>query len=741
MSALVLHVRLHDARYHGEGDWPPSPARLFQALVAGAGLCGPIGQAEKKALEWLEQQEAPLVAAPRAWRTRRGVVFYMPNNDSDAIRGDPLRMSRIRKATKIFRPYLLDAAVPFVYAWRLAGEVGDDHPARAICSLAERLYQLGRGVDMAWAWGEVLDDSGLDELLARYPGRLFRPSAERSAIALTLSSPCRGSLESLVCRHRAFGERFRYVKDGKAVEVVFRRPPRPWFHRVSYDSPPSRQLYELRDPLADGIFAPWPLARVSALVVRLRDAAMERLRRALPSETEDIKRVLVGRQPDGTVDCRPDDRVRIIPLASIGHVHADHEIRRVLVEVPPSCPLRADDVYWAFSGLDVADMETGEIQAVLTRTDDEGFLRHYGLEDDGRHRRWRTVTPAALPEDARRRRIDPARKRDEAKAGRERAREQGRAAAAVRQALRHAGVRTGVEAVGVQREPFHANGARADVFASGTRFAKERLWHVEVAFSAPVTGPLAIGDGRFLGLGVLAPLPSTTGIHVFAIKSGLIGAPDPECIARALRRAVMARVQQVLGDEPLPAIFSGHETGGSPARSEESPHLAFLCDLPRSRLIVVAPHAVDRRDPSREETNHLAVLDEALQGMCELRAGAAGCFLLARARIDMEDDPLTRPSRAWESATPYLVTRHARLGDASAALKADLLAECMRRGLPVPAAASVLATKGVAGSGLNGRVRLEFKTAVRGPVLLGRNRHFGGGLFLATRLETRQSSS
>jgi len=40
MPRLVICVRFHQGRYHGRpqggADWPPSPARLFQALVAGA---------------------------------------------------------------------------------------------------------------------------------------------------------------------------------------------------------------------------------------------------------------------------------------------------------------------------------------------------------------------------------------------------------------------------------------------------------------------------------------------------------------------------------------------------------------------------------------------------------------------------------------------------------------------------------------------------------------------------------
>lgn len=510
MSTLVLRIRLHDGGYHGEGDWPPSPARLFQALLAGASLDGPLGSAEKHALEWLEKQDPPLIAAPLAWQPRRGVLFYMPNNDSDKIGGDPLRMAKVRTAIKVFRPYFFDAAVPFLYAWPLSTATDDVDSANVICRLAERLYQFGRGIDMAWAWGEVLDEDQFDKLLAEYPGRVFRPSAGRSKT--TLPCPCSGSLESLIRRHGAYSERFRYVKDGKTVKVIFRTPPKARFRTVSYDSPPSRQLYELRAPTTDTAFAPWPLVRASALVVALRDRAVVRLNDALPDLKANIERVLVGRKPDGTNDGPSEDRVRIIPLPSIGHVHADREIRRVLIEVPPSCPLRPEDVHWAFSSLDVADTETKEVRAILTPTDDEAFLRHYGLNSDEGYRVWRTVTPAALPEDARRRRIDPDRKRAEVKAGRDRAEEHARAAAAVYQALRHAGVRTKVDAIRVQREPFEGNGARVEEFAKGTRFPTRRLWHVEIRFVEPVAGPLVIGDGRFLGLGVMASVPVARGV-------------------------------------------------------------------------------------------------------------------------------------------------------------------------------------------------------------------------------------
>jgi CRISPR-associated protein Csb2 len=113
----------------------------------------------------------------------------------------------------------------------------------------------------------------------------------------------------------------------------------------------------------------------------------------------------------------------------------------------------------------------------------------------------------------------------EAKDGAERAAEQARAAAAVTQALRHAEVRAHAEVIRLQREPFEARGERVEAFAPGTRFPKERLWHVEITFNAPIAGPLVIGDGRFLGLGVMAPLPRGQPVHAFVVEGGLAATP------------------------------------------------------------------------------------------------------------------------------------------------------------------------------------------------------------------------
>jgi CRISPR-associated protein Csb2 len=90
-------------------------------------------------------------------------------------------------------------------------------------------------------------------------------------------------------------------------------------------------------------------------------------------------------------------------------------------------------------------------------------------------------------------------------------------------------------------------------------------------------------------------------------------------------------------------------------------------------------------------------------------------------------DPLFAPSRVWVSVTEYLATRHAKHESASDVLAADVRRECERRSLPAPRV-TTLSIRGVPGQGLVGTLRIEFATAIRGPLLLGRTRFVGGGL-------------
>ena len=715
--SLLIAVRFQEGQYHGEKDgfngadgWPPSPGRLFQALVAAAAEGAKIPAQDERALKWLEGLDPPRIAAPAVRRGRAGML-YVPNNDLDSVGGDPARASSIR-VLKQWRPCFFDPDEPVLYSWDF--ESGSGEAAR-ICAIAARLYQLGRGIDIAWASGQVLKRNEAEAVLESHPGPIRRPGG-----AGETATPRPGTLDSLVLRHQRKRRRLRTVGAGSKSRQLFTQPPKADFRRTGYDTPPRRLHFELRD--LRGGFAPRPLASAALLITSLRDAAAARLQESLPGESAMFERLIIGRGA-GPADLA--QRIRLIPIPSIGTSFTDPSIRRIVVEVPSDCPIRVDNLEWAFSGLEPCDPRTGEIwSGRLVSTEDtqmaDRFMRPV--------RAVRSVTPVALS-GARRRRLGTG----DNKTAKERNEEERSACGAVIQALRHAAVSVSPVDVRVQREPFDSRGERADSFAAGTRFPKEAMWHTAVTFAEPVAGPLLLGDGRYLGLGLMLPNEPMHGVLAFTIEEGLNDASEPGLVAHAARRAMMARVRDRLrGVQTIPTYVSGHQEDGGPARDGTHRHIAVVADLPRRRLLYIPPNRLQRggvlwRDVRKDHR----LVERALEGMYILRAGKAGRLVLAPTSIDAETDPLFAASRIWESVTDYRVTRHRhRLADEEA-LKADVLAELRRYGWPAPEAIEVVTVWRGPRGGLAGRLRLAFAAAQAGPLLLGRTAHKGGGLFAA----------
>jgi CRISPR-associated protein Csb2 len=715
-QSLLICVRLHEARWHGAGAWPPSPARLFQALVAGLGAVGVLAPEHVRGLRWLQALPPPTIAAPPASHGQ-GFVNFVPNNDLDALGGDPRRIHKI-SARKTIRPRLIEGEPVIAYMWRFEAGADADACAALVQEAAHGLYQFGRGVDMAWATADVLAEEEAEARLSAHSGPVWQPSddADTAAGGVALRCPDEGTLRSLIDRH---ADQRRRIAGG-----VFRKPRDARFRLVAYDSPPDRLLLELR-PADDGRrFQPWPLVRAAELATTLRDAAERRLAAAGVAGS-DVDRYLVGRGADAADKPR---RVRIIPLPSVGHAHADPSIRRVLVERPPDCPIPLPALDLALANLDLAthDPLTGEVLSpsapVLAPTADADMLRHYGIGVGGASRVWHSVTPVALPVARLRGRVTGSRRLEN----------EADAAHALRQALRHAGVAGDAEAIRLQREPLFGKGARAEAFAAGSRFAPDRLWHVAITFTTAVAGPLVIGDGRFCGLGVMAP---SARYHHDVLVLPILG-PRPavthrHAVIAALRRALMSRAADE--DRRVPTLFSGHEEGPGPARSGRHRHVYLLAedsddDGLLDRLLVVAPWRVDRTvTPSLAERR---CFERVVADVAVVRAGVAGVLRLDQPRPPAEHDPLFASASVWTSCTPYRPTRHASHGaDLEAAARQDLATECLRRGLPKPRIEIRRLDVGPRG-GISGEACLRFATDVIGPILLGRDAHQGGGLFV-----------
>ena len=338
----------------------------------------------------------------------------------------------------------------------------------------------------------------------------------------------------------------------------------------------------------------------------------------------------------------------------------------------------------------------------------------------GRARRWRSVTPVAVSAYSQGRR----------ESGQRRARREAEIGAAVFRTLRHAGFDSTGVAVSVRDAPNQRHGTRARDFAFD-RFTGDRLHHAEVCFPDAVSGPVVLGDGRFLGLGLFEPVLEAPAVHAFQLDQAVpIGQASAVC--KALHRALIARVRDQLRLKPRDGIdvfFSGHEADGSPARSETHDHLFLTLHPTTRRLLIVAPHLAGHREKTWKERDKLETLDLALVGMTQLLAGRAGAFRLKALLPPDDGDPVIGPARTWVSATPFCPTRHpSKAEDASKFVIANVLAECQARGLPRPEV-EVIEIDKRGRTAVIAKMRLTFAVAVSGPILLGRDAHNGGGLF------------
>ncbi len=209
---------------------------------------------------------------------------------------------------------------------------------------------------------------------------------------------------------------------------------------------------------------------------------------------------------------------------------------------------------------------------------------------------------------------------------------------------------------------------------------------------------------------------------------------DRDALLRAVRRALMARARTP--DGGVPRLFSGHEDDGTASAPGRHDHVFLAADDDPDgrirRLIVAAPWECDRSVRPNQAAPSL--FRDIVSGLREVRAGRLGVLALQRPAETSEDDPVIGPARIWQSRTAFTLTRHPKRGSSKAdALVKDVLAECERRGLTPLPRVELGRTAPDQSTPFAAHLVLRFPDAVEGPILLGRDSHRGGGLFLAGR--------
>lgn len=456
---LVITVRFYDHRYHGQlGDgqveWPPAPFRLFQALLAGTGRSGGPSEEEKQALRWLEEQPPPLIRAPLPEGTGR-LLLFVPANQADEALDRQNRLTG-KLARYVFFPP--DAWPEVHYIWPL----GDSKFPSQLALLSQRLVALGWGVDQASAQARDLGDQEIQEL----PGTLWRPAGQGPPEA-PLRVPVPGSLDDLLSAYETWRDRL--------PEPRRYRPPRPprVFATCAYlpeSALPHRPFAVFRLP--EGLaFRQENTVKVAAMVRGLAIHAAQQ--DGLP-EAETFVAGHVG----GARETPP--RFSYVPLASIGHPYADGLLRRVLVAEPfGGDGSRAQWVGRALHNAVLTDEEGNQLGRLRVMESLDGVVRCYW----GPGRRWNSVTPVVLPG------FDD--------------RKPEKALKLLREALAHAGIpENAVVDARLQKAPFWSYSSHPRRYFCPEYLRGLPRWHVQLVFAEPVRGPIVVGAGRHVGLGL-----------------------------------------------------------------------------------------------------------------------------------------------------------------------------------------------------------------------------------------------
>ncbi len=471
---LLLSVRFLDNRYHGQTDhgerpeWPPSPFRLFQALVAGNARGGVIRGELRDALQWLERLDPPSIIAPVA-RNGGEVLTYVLNNTSDT-QWPPSR------APKMIRPMLLNGDRLVQYGWTYDASQPDSvSHAKTLSDAVRHINALGWGIDLAIGCGEVVDR--LPDVKSSRTVHI--PDRHNDGNRLSLRIPCPESLKSLEEAYRGFLR--RYERPGV---TEFESPPR--FERWSYICGNTRPYVAFRLRRVDA--SDRPVSIRHQLIAPL--AGM--VKKACADAGHTVSAAEVAADILGHPSGASPHRVSILPLPTLRDGPTDGRIRRVLLAEPLGSDGRWRRILERALDGEALRPEEGEDRFP------ELLLERIRFRDDvlpryvGASQVWASATPVLLPgyDDRRQHRGDHQRRL-------------ARAEQLICKAVRHAGI-DAPASFEFSKVPYLSGTLHAHAYQPRGKLQHYPRYHVRITFDRSITGPLAIGAGRHCGFGVLA---------------------------------------------------------------------------------------------------------------------------------------------------------------------------------------------------------------------------------------------
>jgi CRISPR-associated protein Csb2 len=459
-------------------DWPPQPDRVFSALVAAWGARGERPE-ERCALEWLEGLPAPELAASGGYARTPATVFVPPNDPQTGRVGDvSLMPASRRRQPRRFPAYRSDDPVVRL-VWRATK--ADGITMAALNALAADTPYIGHSASLTRC-------------------RFFTDSAPAATIPVR-RQVYRGRLAELKRVHRA-GRRPSPGTDRHAVSGV--EKPRP------------KSVFSDRWLVLEHVGGVMPDLRAAALVGKaLRDVLMSGYKRTI-GETA-VPAIVSGHNPDGSPLREP--HLAIVPLAFLGSPYADGRVFGFAL-IPPGDGALLDDADFQYAVREIAPWNDKEGRRELS-------LNRFGLtftpSGDGERRSldaapyvdpaktWATCTPIVLDRHLK--------STGNARRDREMCELIARACENIGLPMpRQVGSSDGHgEEFAIAAGKHSAISGAPSAYPSGRApawlrwrlpksLADRQLTHAVLQFEAPVRGPVILGAGRFVGLGLCRAL-------------------------------------------------------------------------------------------------------------------------------------------------------------------------------------------------------------------------------------------
>ena len=514
---LCITIHFLQPYSHGRGDgnapeWPPSPLRLFQAMVASsAGLWNERTKltSAASALKWLETQIPPEIMAGDAACSDRPYRLYVPDNVADKVaaswsKGRDADIAAYRTEKDVRPMHLSGEAIHYLYPL----PNGQCPYSDVLTAAARSITHLGWGVDMVAADASIMPSEQVVALV----GHRWQPTPVGGT---PLRVPTEGTLDDLMRKHEAFlkrlsGDGFRPVPPLRVFQM----------HGYQRDDEPLRcpyRVFELRR--TDGGRFRYSHRKLIHIAGMVRHLAIEAMKKSLPrgvdedcwietyiaghrrgSKPETLKRNKCiddannDKQHEEIVASDRHRQLSYLPLPSVGHQHTDPGVRRIMIVAPVGDDAWLDHVARHLAGQMLEPLQgdefAGRAPPLLVPVRHDNIARFYTQPANT----WASFTPVILPG------------YDDHKPEK------------THRLLEKALVQSGIEQPcqfewsAFSRFPKSFSAHKYDKNKKPTGYIRPNhllMWtavHLKLRFKdgVKVPGPLAIGAGRHCGLGLMA---------------------------------------------------------------------------------------------------------------------------------------------------------------------------------------------------------------------------------------------